>query len=61
MKTKAGHLVETKEGKRGRTYHSKGLIQGKVPVYLETGNKFEYEKTGLLCELSTIKIIGCID
>lgn len=32
----SGYLVETKDGKHGRTYHSKGLINGKIPVYLAT-------------------------
>ena len=29
-----GYLVKTKYGKSGRTYHDKGIINGKVPVYL---------------------------
>lgn len=29
-----GYLVTTKNGLQGRTYHSKGLINGKIPVYL---------------------------
>lgn len=32
----SGYLVETKEGKPGRTYHSKGLVNGKIPVHLAT-------------------------
>lgn len=32
----SGYIVETKEGKLGRTYHSKGLVNGKIPVYLAT-------------------------
>lgn len=31
-----GYLVETKSGKQGRTYHNKGTINGKIPVYLVT-------------------------
>ena len=34
--TKSGYLVKTKSGKVGRTIHEKGLINGKVPVYLAT-------------------------
>jgi hypothetical protein len=28
-----GMLVTTKKGLRGRTYNSKGLVNGKIPVY----------------------------
>lgn len=34
MAKNPGYLVTTKRGLQGRTYHSKGLINGKVPVYL---------------------------
>ena len=34
MGKNSGYLVKTKSGLAGRTYHSKGLINNKVPVYL---------------------------
>lgn len=67
-------MVETKDGKKGRTFHSKGLVNEKVPVYLATeektydkGTKHEitipvaYSDTAILCEPSTLKRIGFID
>lgn len=57
---KSGYLVETKNGKSGRTYHSKGLINDKVPVYLET-SKFMYSDKAILCNPKTLKMIGFID
>ena len=58
--SQAGYLVETKEGKQGRTYHSKGIINGKVPVYLEIG-PYKYSDKGILCRPETLKRIGFID
>lgn len=58
--SQAGYLVETKTGKKGRTYHSKGLINGKVPVYLEI-NEREYSDKAILCDPDTIKIRGFVD
>ncbi|MEL7586627.1 MAG: hypothetical protein AAGU19_07920 [Prolixibacteraceae bacterium] len=52
---KAGYLVETKDGKKGRTYHNKGLINDKVPVYV-TG-----EEKPRLCAPDSLKVIGFID
>jgi hypothetical protein len=34
MGKNSGIIVRTKAGKLGRTYLSKGIINGKVPVYL---------------------------
>jgi hypothetical protein len=56
----AGYLVETKTGQKGRTYHSRSLIKGKVPVYLEI-EKFIYSNKAILCIPETLKIIGFID
>lgn len=50
-----GMIVETKTGKIGRTYNSKGLINGKVPVYIGES------ETPILCDLTTLKRIGFID
>lgn len=56
----SGYIVETKSGKIGRTYHSKGLINKKKPVYLEI-SKFKYSKTAILCIPESLKVIGFID
>lgn len=81
MQKNPGKLVETKSGKIGRTFNSKGLINGKVPVYLATSFFGDYENAdiakeiaekfpkipktfasdGILCDASTLKIIGLID
>jgi len=55
-----GYLVETSDGRKGRTFHSKGLINGKVPVYLET-KPFQYSDKGVLCHPINIKLVGFID
>lgn len=60
-KETAGCVVETKAGKIGRTFHSKGLINEKVPVYLETDKKFIYSESAILCDPDTLKIKGYID
>ena len=56
----SGYLVTTKTGLKGRTYHNKGLINGKVPVYLETG-KHQYDDNAILCVPDTLKMNGFID
>lgn len=55
MSKKSGYLVETKTGKRGRTYHSEGLVNDKIIVHIEG------EIKPLLCDPQTIKIIGFVD
>ena len=60
MSGNSGYLVITKKGLRGRTYHSKGLINSKVPVYLEE-SKFKYSDKAILCYSETLKVIGFID
>ena len=66
----SGYIVETKLGKIARTYHSKGMVNGKVPVYIasevteiEGGFKYpvKFEETATLCDPSTLKQIGFID
>lgn len=49
----AGYLVEAKSGK-GRTYHNKELVNGKVQVFLADGRK-------MLCDPEKLKVIGFID
>lgn len=51
----SGYLVETRSGKRGRTYHTKGLINGKVPVYFEGENK------PILYDPNALKKVGFFD
>jgi len=60
-KIKSGKLVRhLKNGKRGRTYTHNGLINGKVPVYFETGD-FTFSKKAILCNIQDLQIIGYID
>ena len=54
-KKTAGYLVETKDGKQGRTYHSKGTINGKIPVYVDG------EKKPRLCNRDNLRIKGFLD
>ena len=55
-----GYAVITSDGKPGRTYHNRRLINGKVPVYLET-KKFTFSDKGILCNPKTLKIVGFVD
>ena len=70
----SGYIVETSRGDIGRTYHSKGTINGKVPVYAATEIKEQvlddgkvvriptsYTINAILCSVSRLKIIGNID
>lgn len=71
---KSGYIVETKKGKIGRTFNNKGLVNGKVPVYLATLLKekklpkgdsvtvpLAYSDKAILCDPGTLKKIGLID
>lgn len=51
----AGYIVETQEGKIGRTYHYKGTINKKLPVY------FPGEEKPVLFSRDKIKVTGYID
>lgn len=55
-----GYIVETKYGKTGRTFHKKGDINGKTPVFYEVNDK-EYSDKAVLCDPKTLKIKGFID
>lgn len=48
-----GYVVETKNGKIGRTYHRDELVNSKQVVYVD-GKK-------LLCNPTTLKLRGFID
>ncbi len=51
-----GYLVEHIKlpNIKGRTYHSKGLINGKIPVYIDG-------YPTMLCSPASIKVIGFVD
>lgn len=56
-----GYLVQhTDTGKRGRTFNSKGEINGKIPVYYETG-KFQFSEKGVLVSKDKLTMVGFID
>jgi hypothetical protein len=55
MSKDSGYLVETKTGKKGRTYHREGLVNGKMIVHIDGEDK------PLLCDPQTVKIIGFAD
>lgn len=55
-----GYIVETRDGKKGRTFHNKGLIQQKVPVYLDE-KASDLNQNAILCDPKSLKIIGFID
>lgn len=65
----AGYIVKTKSGKIGRTYHNKGMVNGKIPVYLAAKKRkqdgcwviLEEEKSAILCDPKTLKGLGFID
>jgi hypothetical protein len=58
MSKNAGYLVETKSGKRGRTYHHEGLVNKKMVVHIEND---EGKELKMLCDPKTVKIIGFAD
>ena len=57
MSKDSGYLVETKTGKKGRTYHRESLVNGKLIVYIEVDDK----EIKMLCDPQTVKITGFID
>jgi len=59
-KSESGYIVTTKKGLKGRTYHSKGLINEKLPVYLERKDG-SFQAVALLCDPKTVTKIGFID
>jgi len=52
MQKNPGKLVETKSGKIGRTYNSRGAINGKVPVYLATSFFGDHENADIAKDIS---------
>lgn len=70
----SGYLVKTKDGKLGRTYHSKEMVNGKLPVYLASKIKkvelkpgvfmdfpVEFSETAILLDPKTLESQGLID
>jgi hypothetical protein len=57
MSKDSGYLVETKTGKKGRTYHKEGLVNKKMVVHINEDGK----DTKMLCNPKTVKIIGYVD
>ena len=53
--SRSGCLVTTQKGLVGRTYHNKGLINDKVPVYVGENT------TPMLCRPETLTLTGFID
>jgi hypothetical protein len=69
MAKNRGMLVETKGGIIGKTINSKGLINGKIPVYAATAFKcidgvyvpVAFSEKAILCEPASLTIKGFID
>lgn len=72
----SGYLVELEDGRIGRTFHIKGLVNGKLPVYLceekkEYGGEDEkhpkfsicakFATTAILVDPKKVKSNGMID
>lgn len=60
MGANCGFIVQTKTGKKGRTYSNKPPINGKIVVYLYDENGQETER-GIICDPKSLKVIGFID
>lgn len=56
-----GYIVRLPDGREGRTIHSKGEVNGKIPVYLQTDDKKGYSDTAILCDPAKISVVGFID
>lgn len=59
-KSERGCIVETYDGKIGRTFNEKNTLGEKVIVYLEAGPN-HYSPQGTLYTIDKIKVIGYID
>jgi len=57
MSIDAGYLVETKTGKKGRTYHKEKKINKKTVVHIDVDGK----DVKMLCDPNSLKIIGFVD
>lgn len=69
MDNKSGKLVMNKDGVLGRTYNSKGLVNGKIPFYKATKIRLvgsmevpsEYSDQAVLCDPLSLKVVGFIN
>ena len=57
MSKDSGYLVETKTGKKGRTYHREGLVNKKIVVHLDVNGK----DMKMLCDPKSITVTGFVD
>ena len=57
MSKNSGYLVETKTGLKGRTYHSENLVNKKIIVHIDKGDKV----VKMLCDPDSLKIVGFTD
>ena len=53
-KGSVGFMVETASGFIGRTYHEKGMVNGKMPVYTDNNNM------PMICNPKTLLFVGKI-
>ena len=69
MEKQPGKIVKTKSGKIGRTFNAKGVMNGKVPVFLvesveqptgrsENDRFVKYAATAMLCDPAGLVVIG---
>ena len=55
-----GFLVQTEDGRKGRTYHRESYIRDRVKVYIET-SPGEYADTAIMFPRTQISVIGYIE
>ena len=58
MSKDSGYLVKTKTGKEGRTYHRESLVGKKMIVHIVGEAGIDVK---MLCDPSTVEIIGYVD
>jgi hypothetical protein len=61
MNKNSGRLVETNSGIRGRTYNHEKFVNNKVIVHVEIEVDDSDKPNKMLCDPTTLKIIGYID
>ncbi len=59
MNKDAGYIVETRDGKIGRTYHKKQFVNGKCHVHMQT-TPDNYSDNSALFDPKSLTIIGFI-
>lgn len=66
---KSGRIVRTLDGRTGRTFNDKGMVNGKIPVFITTKEidskgmlvPVEFSKEGTLFSPYELTTIGMID